>query len=150
MTINISKDVESTINVAVQSGQFASAAEMVTKLVREYEKRTQQPAVQQQPAEPSKPIWEIIEEENRSIPSEVWDDLPTDLAAYSRSMVHEICSESYAMPPDGRVTQSREAAGIYGCALGSSTVNPSARAAVLSSPSDEMKVRALRPAADLP
>ena len=27
-----------------------------------------------------KPIWEIIEEDNRSIPPEVWDALPTDLA----------------------------------------------------------------------
>jgi hypothetical protein len=34
-----------------------------------------------QRAESHKPIWEVIEEENRSIPPEVWDDLPTDLAA---------------------------------------------------------------------
>jgi hypothetical protein len=37
-------------------------------------------AEQEQPAEAGKPIWEIIEEENRSIPPEVWDALPTDLA----------------------------------------------------------------------
>jgi hypothetical protein len=27
-----------------------------------------------------KPIWEVIEEENRSIPPEVWDALPADLS----------------------------------------------------------------------
>jgi hypothetical protein len=32
-------------------------------------------------ANDQKPIWEIIEEENRAIPPEVWDDLPTDLSA---------------------------------------------------------------------
>jgi Arc/MetJ-type ribon-helix-helix transcriptional regulator len=36
MTIHVSKDVENAINAAVRSGQFASADEMVAKLVREY------------------------------------------------------------------------------------------------------------------
>jgi Arc/MetJ-type ribon-helix-helix transcriptional regulator len=83
MTVHVSKDAENTINVAVQSGQFASADEMIDKLVRDYAKRAQQPpaATQPVPAAPAdKPIWEIIEEENRSIPPEVWDALPTDLA----------------------------------------------------------------------
>jgi Arc/MetJ-type ribon-helix-helix transcriptional regulator len=44
MTINVSKDVESSINAAVQSGQFASPDEMITKLVRDYAQRSQQPA----------------------------------------------------------------------------------------------------------
>lgn len=39
MTISVSKDVERTIDAAVRSGQFASAAEMVTELVREYARR---------------------------------------------------------------------------------------------------------------
>jgi Arc/MetJ-type ribon-helix-helix transcriptional regulator len=39
MTISVSKDVESTIDAAVRSGQFASAAEMVTELVRAYARR---------------------------------------------------------------------------------------------------------------
>jgi Arc/MetJ-type ribon-helix-helix transcriptional regulator len=42
MTITVSKDVESSINAAVQSGQFASPDEMITKLVREYAQRAQQ------------------------------------------------------------------------------------------------------------
>ena len=51
MTINVSQDVENTIDAAVRSGRFESAAEMVTKLVREYEHRTQpQPTTPQPPA----------------------------------------------------------------------------------------------------
>jgi Arc/MetJ-type ribon-helix-helix transcriptional regulator len=76
MTLNVSKEAENSINAAVQRGHFASADDMIEMLVREYDNRTQQPS-----AEAGKPIWEIIEEENRSIPPEVWDDLPTDLAA---------------------------------------------------------------------
>jgi Arc/MetJ-type ribon-helix-helix transcriptional regulator len=39
MTIQVSKDAENTINAAVSSGQFASADEMVDKLVRDYARR---------------------------------------------------------------------------------------------------------------
>ena len=39
MTIHVSRDVENAINAAVQSGEFASADEMVDKLVREYARR---------------------------------------------------------------------------------------------------------------
>lgn len=35
MTLNVSKDVEIFINAAVQSGRYASAAEMIAKLVEE-------------------------------------------------------------------------------------------------------------------
>jgi Arc/MetJ-type ribon-helix-helix transcriptional regulator len=42
MTIHLSKDVENSIIAAVQSGQFASADEMVNKLVREYNQRIRQ------------------------------------------------------------------------------------------------------------
>jgi Arc/MetJ-type ribon-helix-helix transcriptional regulator len=82
MTINVSKDVESSINAAVQSGQFASPDEMITKLVREYAQRAQQPpaGAQQPPAETSKPVWEEIQELTADVPDEVWDALPTDLA----------------------------------------------------------------------
>jgi Arc/MetJ-type ribon-helix-helix transcriptional regulator len=40
MTIHVSKDAETAINAAVQSGKFASANEMVDRLVREYDQRT--------------------------------------------------------------------------------------------------------------
>jgi Arc/MetJ-type ribon-helix-helix transcriptional regulator len=47
MTIHVSKDAESAINAAVQSGKFASADEMVDKLVREYAQRIPQPSTGQ-------------------------------------------------------------------------------------------------------
>ena len=79
MTINVSKDVESTINAAVQSGHFASADEMITKLVREYESRTQQPSASEEATVlPRKPIWERILERSAAIPDEEWDKLPVD------------------------------------------------------------------------
>src|SRR5438045_874465 len=42
MTIHVSKDAENTINAAVQGGLFASADEMIDKLVREFAQRTLQ------------------------------------------------------------------------------------------------------------
>jgi Arc/MetJ-type ribon-helix-helix transcriptional regulator len=42
MTIHVSKDAEDAINAAVLSGQFASADEMVDRLVRDYAQRTRQ------------------------------------------------------------------------------------------------------------
>lgn len=43
-----------------------------------------------------KPIWEIIEEENRSIPPEVWDDLPTDLAEQHDHYIYGTPKRSHA------------------------------------------------------
>jgi Arc/MetJ-type ribon-helix-helix transcriptional regulator len=83
MTINVSKDVESTINAAVRSGQFASADEMIAKLVREYENRVQQPSSSESTAAPGKrkPIWERAAELRGSIPAEEWAKLPVDGAS---------------------------------------------------------------------
>ena len=85
MTIHVSKETENAINAAVQSGQFASANEMVDSLVRDYAERTrQQPAATQpSPAGPGtppkrKPLWERAAELRQSIPAEEWDKLPTD------------------------------------------------------------------------
>jgi Arc/MetJ-type ribon-helix-helix transcriptional regulator len=83
MTIHVSKDVENTINAAVQSGQFASADEMIDHLVRDYAQQTQQPprpASQEAPSAAHKPIWEEILELTADVPDEEWDKLPTDLA----------------------------------------------------------------------
>ena len=88
MTIHLPKDVESSINAAVLSGHFASlddamtaAAHLLLQKLNQGQVMADKPAVSQEPsAEARKPIWEIIEEENRSIPPEVWDALPTDLA----------------------------------------------------------------------
>ena len=41
MTINLSKDVESSINAAGQSGRDASADEMIAKLIEEDARRSQ-------------------------------------------------------------------------------------------------------------
>jgi Arc/MetJ-type ribon-helix-helix transcriptional regulator len=46
MTIHVSKDAENAINAAVQSGLFASADDMVDRLVREFAERS----LQRQPA----------------------------------------------------------------------------------------------------
>jgi Arc/MetJ-type ribon-helix-helix transcriptional regulator len=51
MTIHVSKDAETAINAAVQSGKFASADEMVEKLVREYVRCTRPLALQTRGAE---------------------------------------------------------------------------------------------------
>jgi hypothetical protein len=86
MKINVSKEVENTINAAVRSGQFASADEMITRLVQEYGQRAQQtmptePASQGHSAEQRKPIWEVFQGLSASVPDEVWDSLPPDLSA---------------------------------------------------------------------
>ena|SRR5947209_2106773 len=87
MTINLPEELVSTINAEVLRRHCASPDDLVTEIVRDYFERNQQPSSPQQPvarqeatAQEHKPIWEIIEEENRSIPPEVWDALPTDLA----------------------------------------------------------------------
>jgi hypothetical protein len=82
MTIHVSKDAEEAINAAVQSGQFASADEMVDRLVLDYAQRScRHPiATHPQAAEARKPVWERILERTAAIPDEKWDKLPTDLA----------------------------------------------------------------------
>ncbi len=67
MTLNIPEDVESSINAAVQSGRYASADEMIAKLVREEAGRRQQTGhatgepLGGQGTDPArKPIWERI------------------------------------------------------------------------------------------
>lgn len=76
MTIRVSKDAENAIDAAVQSGEFASADEMVDRLVREYAQRTRQESTVTPPKR--KPLWERAAELRQSIPAEEWDKLPTD------------------------------------------------------------------------
>jgi Arc/MetJ-type ribon-helix-helix transcriptional regulator len=80
MTIHVSKDVENAIDAAVRSGQFASAGEMIDKLVRDYAERHQPPQGAEEAAPARKPIWERILERTAAIPDEEWDKVPTDLA----------------------------------------------------------------------
>ncbi len=87
MTIQLPENLESSIREAVHSGQFPSIddamAEAARLLLSQLKQRpvTPPPSVGgEPPATAHKPIWEVIEEENRSIPPEVWDSLPTDLS----------------------------------------------------------------------
>ena len=82
MTIRVSQEVENSIDAAVQSGRFASADEMITKLVREYDERSQQtPSVMRDSSLPAqKPVWEWIQDLTADVPDSEWDKLPTDLA----------------------------------------------------------------------
>jgi Arc/MetJ-type ribon-helix-helix transcriptional regulator len=86
MTINLPENLESPILEAVHSGRYASlddamveAASMLVERLKQEQAQPSQPSASP-PAPAHKPIWEVIEEENRSIPSEVWDALPTDLS----------------------------------------------------------------------
>jgi len=76
MTIHVSKDAENAINAAVQSGKFASADEMIDRLVQEY--TATQPSPAQSGAPRRKPLWERAAELRQSIPAEEWDKLPID------------------------------------------------------------------------
>src|SRR5262249_33862822 len=86
MTIDLPKDVETSINAQVVAGQFASADEAIAEAWREYiERREGQPAtpVGSQPTTPPahKPIWEVADELRRCIPAEEWAKLPVDGAS---------------------------------------------------------------------
>ena len=67
MTIRLSQDVENSITAAVQSGQFASADDMVNKLVREYSQRLRQQSSHEDQADatpdPLMGIWQDYAEE---------------------------------------------------------------------------------------
>jgi Arc/MetJ-type ribon-helix-helix transcriptional regulator len=81
MTINVSKDVEDAIDAAVRSGQFASAGEMIDKLVREYGERPRPhaAAAQQPPATAhAQSILEMVDELRKSVPPDEFAKLPTN------------------------------------------------------------------------
>jgi len=88
MTIHLPPDIESSIQAAVHCGRYASlddamaeAAALLVERLRLEQTQARPPAASlANPALPAKPIWEVIEEENHSIPPEVWNALPTDLS----------------------------------------------------------------------
>ena len=90
MTIHLTKELETNILAAVHSGRYASlddamceaASLLVERLKQEEAQVEPSSASQGTPAETRRPIWQIIEEENRSIPPEVWDALPADLSEH--------------------------------------------------------------------
>ena len=79
MTIHLSKDVESSINAAVRSGQFSSADEAVAAAWIAF---TGQPreASQVEASQKDKPFWEEILELTADVPDEEWDKLPITTA----------------------------------------------------------------------
>jgi len=88
MTITLPKDLEGSVRAEVLSGRFASESDLVAEAVRAYLGEHRPGVAVGEPLEAgerepdsSKPIWEVVEEENRSIPPEVWNDLPADLSA---------------------------------------------------------------------
>jgi Arc/MetJ-type ribon-helix-helix transcriptional regulator len=87
MTIHLPSDVEDFIRSRVSCGQYASPEEAVTDAVRRLMRdgasadRGGEPTpIEADPEGSHKPIWEEFQEIARSVPSEVWDSLPTDLA----------------------------------------------------------------------
>jgi len=86
MTIHLPKDIENSIQAAVQSGRFSSADDAITAawLAFNQPQRQASPqplqATEEEAAPAQKPIWERILERTADIPDEEWDKLPTDLA----------------------------------------------------------------------
>ncbi len=86
MTIQLPECLESSIREAVHSGLFPSLDDAMAEAARLLLSQLKQrpvaplPTGEEPTATAHKPIWEVIEEENRSIPPEVWDSLPTDLS----------------------------------------------------------------------
>jgi hypothetical protein len=78
MIIHVSKYVENVINAVVSSGRFASAGEMIERLVRDFARKQPLP-VRPTPNEAAcKPIWEEVLEMTAAIPDEEFDKLPAD------------------------------------------------------------------------
>src|SRR5208283_5232656 len=95
MTIQLPENLESSIREAVHSGQFPSIDDAMAEAARLLLSQLKQrpvappPATGEEPlATAHKPIWEVIEEENQSIPPEVWDSLPTDLSEQHDHYIH--------------------------------------------------------------
>ena len=83
MTIQLPEELDGPLHAGVLGGRFATADELVAEAVREYLGHARPGAARtsSEDAEaPDRPIWELIEEENRAIPPETWDVLPTDLS----------------------------------------------------------------------
>jgi Arc/MetJ-type ribon-helix-helix transcriptional regulator len=87
MTIHLPEPLESSIRAAVHSGRYASlddamaeAASLLVQRLKQEQTQATEPAASQAAPSAHKPIWEIIDDENRSIPPDVWATLPTDLS----------------------------------------------------------------------
>ena len=85
MTIQLPKNVESSIREMVMSGHFASmddamieAANLLLQKLKQAPAAAGKPATSEATAPAHKPIWEEFEEIAASIPDEEWAKLPVD------------------------------------------------------------------------
>jgi Arc/MetJ-type ribon-helix-helix transcriptional regulator len=84
MTIHVSKEVESSINAAVQSGRFPSVDDAIAAAWLAFQQQQDQVATQtseaagREASSQHKPIWEEILELTAAVPDEEWDKLPVD------------------------------------------------------------------------
>jgi putative addiction module CopG family antidote len=84
MTIHLPEGREAFVRSLLADGRFASESEVVDQALGLLEERERQRVETPEPADsPSahKPIWEVIQEISATVPGEVWDTVPTDLAA---------------------------------------------------------------------
>jgi hypothetical protein len=83
MTIHLPDDLSQSVLAAARTRPDATTDDLVAEIVRDYFRNRPQPDA----SDPSalrvahQPLWEIIEDENRAIPPELWDALPADLSA---------------------------------------------------------------------
>jgi Arc/MetJ-type ribon-helix-helix transcriptional regulator len=88
MTIHLPEDLERFVQAEVARGHFASEDDAIAEAVRLL-RRGLAPQLEgngagaagMDVATAQKPIWEVIEDENRSLAPEVWEALPADLSA---------------------------------------------------------------------
>lgn len=88
MVIHLPPELENAIRDEVLNGRFASVDDVIAAAWEAFQ-RQRLASSAANPSSPlqgdieltDKPIWEIFEEENRSIPPEVWADLPPDLSS---------------------------------------------------------------------
>jgi Arc/MetJ-type ribon-helix-helix transcriptional regulator len=84
MTIQLPENLESPILAAVHSGRYASLDDAMAEaaallLQRLKQEQAQQPPASQDEAVPThKPIWEVVDELRKGIPTEEFAKLPKD------------------------------------------------------------------------
>lgn len=88
MTIHLPEGREQFVRSLLADGRFASESDVVDEALGLLEQRERQRVEMPKPADnpvestpAHKPIWEVIQEISATVPDEVWDTVPTDLAA---------------------------------------------------------------------
>jgi Arc/MetJ-type ribon-helix-helix transcriptional regulator len=84
MDISLPSDLSEFVKMQVESGAYLSESAVLTEAVKLLKNRTPVPTTNGhektvQPLE-SKPIWQVFQEIQESVPDEEWAKLPTDLS----------------------------------------------------------------------